>query len=107
LFTAGRARFLDNTRLVSQFAGLERRTSPIGKDRVDHGLSGHDDLCNAAAGAMVFAAAQQRRGGLMFGGLTGGNLYVPDGDGGVRVIPDDEAPYPRRPGGHYGEAGVF
>jgi hypothetical protein len=57
LFTSGRARLLDNKRLVSQFAGLERRTSPIGKDRIDHGPGGHDDLCNAAAGAMVLAAA--------------------------------------------------
>jgi hypothetical protein len=32
---------------------LERRTSPIGKDRVDHGPGGHDDLCNSAAGALV------------------------------------------------------
>jgi len=59
LFTTGRARLLDNKRLVSQFAGLERRTNPIGKDRVDHGPSGADDLCNAAAGAMVLAASRR------------------------------------------------
>ena len=53
LFTSGRARLLDNKRLVSQFAGLERKTSSMGKDRIDHGPSGHDDLCNAAAGALV------------------------------------------------------
>jgi hypothetical protein len=57
LFTAGKARLLDHKRLVSQFSSLERRTSSIGKDRVDHGPGGHDDLCNAAAGAMVLAAA--------------------------------------------------
>lgn len=49
LFTSGRVRLLDNPRLVSQFAALERRTSPQGRDRVDHGPGGHDDLCNAAA----------------------------------------------------------
>ena len=59
LFTTGRARLLDNKRLVSQFAGLERRTSPIGKDRVDHGPNGADDLCNAAAGAMVLATSRR------------------------------------------------
>jgi hypothetical protein len=53
LFTSGRVRLLDNKRLVSQFGGLERRTSPIGKDRVDHGPGGHDDVCNSAAGALV------------------------------------------------------
>jgi hypothetical protein len=56
LFTTGRARLLDNNRLVQQFAGLERRTSPMGKDRIDHGPSGADDACNSAAGAMVIAA---------------------------------------------------
>jgi hypothetical protein len=50
LFTSGRAKLLDNKRLVTQFAGLERRTTPIGKDRVDHGPGGHDDLANSASG---------------------------------------------------------
>ena len=53
LFASGRARLLDNPRLVGQFCGLERRTSPGGKDRIDHGPNGHDDLANAAAGALV------------------------------------------------------
>ncbi len=61
LFTSGRVRLLDNPRLVSQFVALERRTSPIGKDRVDHGPSGHDDLCNAAALAIVLAAEPKPR----------------------------------------------
>ncbi len=43
-FTSGRIRILDNSRLVTQFAALERRTSPIGKDRVDHGPGGHCDI---------------------------------------------------------------
>jgi hypothetical protein len=53
LFTSGRVRLLDNKRLVAQFASLERRTSSGGKDRVDHGPGGHDDVCNSAAGALV------------------------------------------------------
>ncbi len=56
LFTTGRAKLLDNKRLINQFAGLERRTSAMGKDRVDHGPSGADDACNSAAGAMVLAS---------------------------------------------------
>jgi hypothetical protein len=52
-FNSGRIRLLDNRRMVTQFSNLERRTSPIGKDRVDHGPGGHDDLCNSAAGALV------------------------------------------------------
>lgn len=58
LFTSGRISLLDSPRLVSQFAGLERRTSALGKDRVDHGRNGHDDLCNSAALAMVLAAGR-------------------------------------------------
>jgi hypothetical protein len=58
LFTSGRARLLDNERLIFQFVGLERRTSRMGKDVVDHGPAGHDDLCNSAAGALVLAAAK-------------------------------------------------
>jgi hypothetical protein len=57
LFTPGRARLLDNDRLIHQFIGLERRTSRIGRDRVDHGPHGHDDVANSAAGALVLAAA--------------------------------------------------
>jgi hypothetical protein len=55
LFTSGRVKLLDNKRLVSQFASLERRTHPSGRDRVDHGPGGSDDVCNAAAGALVRA----------------------------------------------------
>src|ERR1700730_4790849 len=56
LFTSGKVRLLDNKKMINQFASLERRTAPNGKDRIDHGTGGHDDLCNAVAGAMVLAA---------------------------------------------------
>jgi len=55
LFTAGRVRLLDHKRTIHQFASLERRTSSIGKDRVDHGVGGNDDCCNAVAGALIRA----------------------------------------------------
>jgi hypothetical protein len=58
LFTSGRARLLDSPRLVAQLVGLERRTSPAGRDRVDHGPHGHDDLCQVACSAIVLAAQQ-------------------------------------------------
>jgi hypothetical protein len=57
LFTSGKVRLLDNKKMINQFASLERRTSSIGKDKIDHGTGGHDDLCNSVAGAMVLAAA--------------------------------------------------
>jgi hypothetical protein len=67
LFTSGRVRLLDNRKLVSQFASLERRTSSMGRDRIDHGPGGHDDLCNSAAGAMMAASAADKRPRLLFG----------------------------------------
>ena len=39
---------------------LDRRTGRSGKDSVDHGPRGHDDVANAAAGALVAAAQQDR-----------------------------------------------
>jgi len=45
---------------VNQLTGLERRTARSGKDSIDHGPSGHDDLANAVAGAAdcIVAAAR-------------------------------------------------
>ena len=59
LFTAGRARLVDNHKLVSQLANLERRTT-ASRDRIDHPSSGSDDSANSAAGALVLAASQRR-----------------------------------------------
>ena len=57
---------LDNDRMLRQLVGLERQTSRIGKDTVDHVRGGHDDVANAAAGALVlsprgpYVSAEQR-----------------------------------------------
>lgn len=56
IFTSGRVEILDNRRIVTQFANLERRTARSGRDSVDHPANGHDDLCNAVAGALGCAA---------------------------------------------------
>ena len=55
LLNSGRIELLDSERLVQQLVRLERRTSRSGKDSVDHAPGGHDDLINAAAGALVNA----------------------------------------------------
>jgi len=47
---------LDNKRLVSQFCSLERRTTRGVRESIDHPERGHDDLANAAAGAITLAA---------------------------------------------------
>lgn len=54
---SGQVQLLDNQRLVNQLVGLERRTARSGKDSVDHGPGGHDDVANAVAGALVRALA--------------------------------------------------
>ena len=59
LLNSGRVSLLDNRRMVAQFVGLERRTSRAGKDSVDHGQGGHDDVANAVAGVLTLAAAPQ------------------------------------------------
>ena len=54
--TSRRVALLDHPRLHAQLLGLERRTSRAGRDSIDHGPGGHDDLANAAAGSLVLAA---------------------------------------------------
>ena len=96
LFTSGRVRLLDNRRLVTQFAALERRTSSIGKDRVDHGPSGHDDACNAAAGAVVNVSRLDRSPEFSIGTYSG-----PFGSGEV------ETGYASRPPEFWARQGIF
>ncbi len=60
MLMSGQLRLLDNKRLLSQLTALERRTSRTGRDFVDHGPGGHDDVCNAGLGALVFAGEFQR-----------------------------------------------
>jgi hypothetical protein len=69
LFTSARARILDIPKLVSQFAGLERKTSPSGRDPIDHGPGGHDDSCNSVALALVLATAVARGPKLFFASI--------------------------------------
>jgi hypothetical protein len=48
---------LDHDKAVLQLIGLERRTSRGGRDSIDHGPGGHDDVANAVAGAISLASA--------------------------------------------------
>jgi hypothetical protein len=61
LLNSGKCRLLDNSRLVSQLCGLERRTARGGKDSIDHAPGGHDDVSNAVAGAIVLASHHVRQ----------------------------------------------
>ena len=61
LVTAGKVLLLDHPRAIAQFASLERRTFPSGKDRIDHPLNGHDDVANSVAGAVVLASQDREQ----------------------------------------------
>ena len=58
---SGRVRLLDNNRLENQLISLERRLTRVGRDIVDHPTGSHDDLANAAAGALILAASKANR----------------------------------------------
>jgi hypothetical protein len=58
LINSGAAELLDEPTLRRQFLSLQRFSTGGGKDRIDHpkGKQAHDDVCNAAAGALAFAS---------------------------------------------------
>lgn len=53
--SSGRALLLDHAVLRRQLVALDRRTSRGGRDSVDHPPGAHDDVVNAAVGALVMA----------------------------------------------------
>ena len=53
---SGTVELLDLPRLSAQLAALERRTARGGRDSVDHPPGAHDDVANAAAGALLRCA---------------------------------------------------
>jgi Terminase large subunit, T4likevirus-type, N-terminal len=56
---AGAVELPDDPNLLRELRGLERRRGASGRDRVDHRPGNHDDLANAAAGAVVLAASDE------------------------------------------------
>jgi hypothetical protein len=56
-------------KMVRQMIGLERRTGRSGRDTIDHAPNAHDDLANAAAGAVALLAGKSRN--------TSGRLDLP------------------------------
>ena len=59
LMNSGRVELPESKELLKQFTGLERRTTRSGKDSIDHGPGGHDDLANSVAGAIVATTGPQ------------------------------------------------
>lgn len=75
LLNAGRVELPDNPRLVAQLSGLERRVARGGRDSIDHPKGGHDDVANAAAGAVNAAWVRGRASGHV---IAGGGFDVVD-----------------------------
>jgi hypothetical protein len=57
---SGLVELLDNKQLLTQLSLLERRTARGGHDSVDHPPNAHDDVANAACGALVTAWREQQ-----------------------------------------------
>ena len=57
IVNAGRVALLDLPVLRAQLIGLERRVARGGRDSIDHGPGGRDDVANAAAGALVLVGS--------------------------------------------------
>lgn len=55
LLNSRKVELLENRTLVNQLCGLERRTARGGRDSIDHAPGGHDDVANAAMGALLLA----------------------------------------------------
>ena len=55
ILNSGKVELLDLPRLTAELCGLERRTARSGKDSIDHAPGAHDDVANAAAGALLMA----------------------------------------------------
>jgi len=51
---------LDHPILINQLASLERRTARGGRDSIDHPPMAHDDVANAAAMALHYAASKPK-----------------------------------------------
>jgi hypothetical protein len=57
---AKRVQLLDLPRLIGQLVGLERKTTRGGRDSIAHAPGSHDDLANAACGALVQVVEDRR-----------------------------------------------
>jgi hypothetical protein len=105
LLLSGRARLLDDEKLRRQLSGLERRAHANGRESVDHaaGSAAHDDVANAACGALVHAArntnALNHHGPMVIYGGRPGELWS-NGDPWRDIYCPALWPNDRREAGH-------
>jgi hypothetical protein len=59
-FVRGAVSIPDHARLLRELRLLERRTSPSGKDTIDHGKNGSDDYANSLCGCIANVLKEQK-----------------------------------------------
>jgi len=59
-FMSGAVSILDHSQLSRELRLLERRTSPSGKDSIDHGKNGLDDYANSLCGCIAITLKKPR-----------------------------------------------
>lgn len=57
LLNSRKVELLEHRTLIAQLCGLERRTARGGRDSIDHAPGAHDDIANAAMGALLLAGS--------------------------------------------------
>jgi hypothetical protein len=82
-FTAGRVELPRIAKLKNQLVMLDRKTTRIGRDSVDHPAGAHDDIANSACGVIVETLRANNAGselGLVkyFQGIAAGTIPHPD-----------------------------
>jgi hypothetical protein len=100
LLNSGRVELLDNPRLLAQLQRLERRVGRSGRDSIDHAPGSHDDVVNAAGGALVLAADGTCTVDFLAGLLIGKPLLMSDPHPWPSLV---ENPDPTPTGGVRGE----
>ncbi len=79
LINSAQVSLLDHTKMVNQLLDLDRVSARGGRESVDHPKGSHDDLCNAACGALLFAASPTRT--LASVGCQDGSVLYRDANG--------------------------
>jgi hypothetical protein len=77
LLNSGEVELLDHDRLVNQICNLERRTARGGRDSIDHGPGGRDDLANVTGGVFVMLAGKREVVPVFIGWLDGNMKFEP------------------------------
>jgi hypothetical protein len=95
---SGSCELLDSPRLISQLVNLERRARSGGRDLITHVVGLHDDLANAASGALYLAGSEATVGPQIFASLATWQQIDDDRPGNI-LSRDDVEGYLKRSGG--------